>query len=56
MIRPRRERADPPPEWLPPSGQRNTAYLVQGTRGAVASEDETCSNLGLDVLKVSAYH
>lgn len=31
------------------------AYLVRGNRGAVASEDEICSNLGLDVLKVSAY-
>ncbi|ORX34374.1 putative gamma-glutamyltranspeptidase 1 precursor [Kockovaella imperatae] len=37
----------PPPSGLP----RPPAYLVNGTHGAVASEEVTCSNLGLSILK-----
>ncbi|WRT65034.1 gamma-glutamyltransferase [Kwoniella shivajii] len=43
-----------PPVWTlpPPTGlPRNDAYLVNATRGAVASEDVTCSNLGLSILR-----
>jgi gamma-glutamyltranspeptidase/glutathione hydrolase/leukotriene-C4 hydrolase len=37
---------------LKPSGlPRNPAYLVEGNTGAVAAEDETCSNLGLSILR-----
>ncbi|ORY26867.1 nucleophile aminohydrolase [Naematelia encephala] len=37
----------PPPTGLP----RNPAYLVNGTLGAVASEDSTCSSLGVSILR-----
>lgn len=37
---------------LQPSGlPRNPAYLIESHTGAVASEDETCSNLGLSILR-----
>jgi Gamma-glutamyltranspeptidase len=32
-------------------GQRNPSYLIHATRGAVASESETCSKIGVDILK-----
>ena len=36
---------------MQPSGlPRNPAYLIEGHTGAVAAEDETCSNLGLSIL------
>ena len=34
-----------------PSCARNTAYLIKAKNGAVASENEICSNLGVDVMK-----
>lgn len=37
----------PPPQ----AGLRNPSYLVRGTHGAVATETETCSQIGLDILK-----
>ncbi|KIY35507.1 gamma-glutamyltransferase [Cryptococcus gattii E566] len=43
-----------PPVWTlpPPTGlPRNDAYLINATTAAVASEDVTCSNLGLSVLQ-----
>ncbi|WWD22066.1 gamma-glutamyltransferase [Kwoniella shandongensis] len=43
-----------PPVWTlpPPTGlPRNPAYLINATTAAVASEDVTCSNLGLSILK-----
>ncbi|WWC67679.1 gamma-glutamyltransferase [Kwoniella pini CBS 10737] len=43
-----------PPVWTlpPPTGlPRNEAYLIQAQNGAVASEDKTCSDLGLSILK-----
>ncbi|WWC87225.1 gamma-glutamyltransferase [Kwoniella dendrophila CBS 6074] len=43
-----------PPVWElpPPTGlPRNEAYLIEAKNGAVASEDVTCSNLGLSILK-----
>ncbi|KAG8777938.1 hypothetical protein FRC12_000112 [Ceratobasidium sp. 428] len=33
------------------SGPRNPAYLINAERGAVASEAEVCSQIGVDVLK-----
>lgn len=33
------------------SGPRNPAYLVEATRGAVATENGVCSQTGVDVLK-----
>ncbi|OCF41169.1 gamma-glutamyltransferase [Kwoniella heveanensis CBS 569] len=43
-----------PPVWTlpPPTGlPRNDAYLINATSGAVASEDKTCSDLGLSILR-----
>ncbi|WVQ76804.1 gamma-glutamyltransferase [Cryptococcus sp. DSM 104548] len=43
-----------PPVWTlpPPTGlPRNDPYLINATSAAVASEDVTCSNLGLDILQ-----
>ncbi|WVF70079.1 gamma-glutamyltransferase [Kwoniella sp. CBS 6097] len=43
-----------PPVWTlpPPTGlPRNDAYLIKATSGAVASEDKTCSDLGLSILR-----
>ncbi|WVQ97806.1 gamma-glutamyltransferase [Kwoniella sp. CBS 9459] len=43
-----------PPVWTlpPPTGlPRNEAYLINATSGAVASEDKTCSDLGLSILR-----
>ncbi|OXC69401.1 gamma-glutamyltransferase [Cryptococcus neoformans] len=43
-----------PPVWTlpPPTGlPRNDAYLINATTAAVASEDVTCSNLGLSILQ-----
>lgn len=37
------------PHHLP--GERNPSYLIHATRGAVASESETCSKIGVDILK-----
>ncbi len=37
----------PPPTDLP----RNPAYMTEAGHGAVASEDITCSNMGVDVLR-----
>ncbi len=37
----------PPPTGLP----RNEAFITHADHGAVASEDITCSNMGVDVLK-----
>lgn len=38
--------------WLQPTGlPRNDAYLINATTAAVASEDVTCSNLGLSILQ-----
>ena len=34
-----------------PSGTRNPAYLIRATHGAVASENEICSKMGVDALK-----
>ncbi|KAI0374193.1 gamma-glutamyltranspeptidase [Pilatotrama ljubarskyi] len=34
-----------------PSATRNPAYLVRATNGAVASENELCSEIGVDVMK-----
>ncbi|KAI0630189.1 gamma-glutamyltranspeptidase [Trametes polyzona] len=34
-----------------PSATRNPAYLVRATNGAVASENELCSQIGVDILK-----
>jgi hypothetical protein len=34
------------------SGPRNPAYLINAERGAVASEAQVCSQIGVDVLKV----
>ncbi|KAH9935606.1 gamma-glutamyltranspeptidase [Fomitopsis serialis] len=34
-----------------PSGTRNEAYIVEATHGAVASENEVCSDIGVDILK-----
>ncbi|TBU55830.1 gamma-glutamyltranspeptidase [Dichomitus squalens] len=34
-----------------PSGTRNPAYLIRATHGAVASENEICSKIGVNVLK-----
>ncbi|PCH43856.1 gamma-glutamyltranspeptidase [Wolfiporia cocos MD-104 SS10] len=34
-----------------PSGTRNKAYIVEATHGAVASENEICSETGVDILK-----
>ncbi|KAI9068256.1 gamma-glutamyltranspeptidase [Trametes sanguinea] len=34
-----------------PSATRNPAYLIRATHGAVASENELCSNMGISVLK-----
>ena len=35
---------------LPPRG-RNPAYLITAKNGAVATENEVCSNVGVDVLR-----
>ena len=35
----------------PKPGLRNPSYLVRGRHGAVATESEICSQIGLDVLK-----
>jgi hypothetical protein len=35
----------------PKPGLRNPAYLVRGRTGAVATEAEICSDIGIDVLK-----
>jgi len=35
-----------------PSGTRNKAYIVEATSGAVASENEICSEVGVDILRV----
>ncbi|WVQ84044.1 gamma-glutamyltransferase [Cryptococcus sp. DSM 104549] len=43
-----------PPVWTlpPPTGlPRNDAYLVNASTAAVASEDRTCSELGLTILR-----
>lgn len=37
----------PPPQ----PGLRNPSYLVRGEHGAVATETETCSQIGIDILK-----
>lgn len=53
-IRRWRSRDDTPDySILPPPqpGLRNPSYLVRGTHGAVATEAETCSQIGLDILK-----
>ena len=53
-IRKWRSRDDTPDySKLPPPqpGLRNPSYLVRGTHGAVATETETCSQIGLDILK-----
>jgi hypothetical protein len=55
-IRIRRSRAakeTPDYTKLPPPqpGLRNPSYLVRGIHGAVATETETCSQIGLDILK-----
>ncbi|KAI0355646.1 gamma-glutamyltranspeptidase [Trametes cingulata] len=34
-----------------PSATRNPAYLIRATNGAVASENELCSEIGVDVMK-----
>ncbi|EIW63497.1 gamma-glutamyltranspeptidase [Trametes versicolor FP-101664 SS1] len=34
-----------------PSAGRNPAYLVRATNGAVASENELCSDIGVNILK-----
>lgn len=34
-----------------PSSTRNPAYLIKASRGAVASENELCSGIGVDTLK-----
>ncbi|KAI0769786.1 gamma-glutamyltranspeptidase [Trametes elegans] len=34
-----------------PSSTRNPAYLIQASNGAVASENEICSGVGVDILK-----
>lgn len=34
-----------------PSGTRNPAYLIKASHGAVASENEICSRMGVDVMK-----
>ncbi|KAH9839396.1 gamma-glutamyltranspeptidase [Rhodofomes roseus] len=34
-----------------PSGTRNKAYIVEATHGAVASENEICSDVGVGILK-----
>jgi len=36
---------------IPAAGLRNPAYLIEATHGAVASENEICSRIGVDVLK-----
>jgi gamma-glutamyltranspeptidase/glutathione hydrolase/leukotriene-C4 hydrolase len=43
----------PNPFKLPPpqAGLRNPSYLVRGRHGAVATEAEICSTIGIDVLK-----
>lgn len=43
----------PNPFKLPPPqpGLRNPSYLVRGRHGAVATEAEICSTIGIDVLK-----
>lgn len=38
----------PPPTGLP----RNEAFLIKARYGAVASEDKTCSEMGISILKV----
>ena len=34
-----------------PSGTRNKAYIVEATNGAVASENEICSEIGVNIMK-----
>ncbi|KAH9895138.1 gamma-glutamyltranspeptidase [Cubamyces lactineus] len=34
-----------------PSATRNPAYLIRASNGAVASENELCSDIGVDVMK-----
>lgn len=45
-------RSTPPRQTLPgwPS-KINPAYLIRATRGAVATENKLCSNIGVDILK-----
>ncbi|KAI0266757.1 gamma-glutamyltranspeptidase [Gloeopeniophorella convolvens] len=33
------------------SGHRNPAYLIEAENGAVASENEVCSNIGVEIMK-----
>lgn len=37
----------PPPK----AGARNPSYLVSGSNGAVASEEQRCSDIGIDILR-----
>lgn len=34
-----------------PSNTQNPAYIVEATKGAVASENEVCSTIGVDAMK-----
>ena len=34
-----------------PSGTGNPAYLIKASNGAVASENEMCSRMGVDIMK-----
>ena len=38
----------PPPVALP----RNPAYLIEAKNGAVATENEVCSKMGVKIMKV----
>jgi len=35
----------------PQTQDRNPAYLIEAEHGAVASENQRCSNIGVDILK-----
>lgn len=39
------------PAFASPDNQRNPAYLIEATHGAVATENGVCSQTGVDVLK-----